>query len=82
MSDPPHPNPLPPRGEGSRGEGFDKSNPYIYIDKRACSRENGKRLPTGRMILYLILYLAFLLVFSSLTTIHYSLTTNSVGQPL
>jgi hypothetical protein len=34
-------------------DGLDKSSPYIYIDQRACPRENGERLSYG-FFLYLI----------------------------
>jgi len=28
-------------------DGLDESSPYIYIDRRACPRENGRRLFYG-----------------------------------
>jgi len=36
-------------------DGLDKSSPYIYIDRRACPRENGERLSYG-FLLYFIFY--------------------------
>ena len=58
--------------------GLDESSPYIYIDSRACPRENGERLSYGFILIFEGVCntpLLFSLLFSLLYTTYYILYT-------